>query len=361
MNPIAGMGGRVGLHGTDGPELLAEARKRGAAAVTPARVVRALRRLDPGIVRLLTAPGPMGAEVACESGLEHIVVDVSLGEETTGTDTETAARLLAAERVDLLLFAGGDGTARDVVRGAGANFPILGIPSGVKMRSGVFAASPEAAGEIAADFLRGTTRPTARAELLDASPEAGTDVLFAVATVPNLRGGRLAGPKASGPHGDIGALDALCAAVANELTADTLYLFGPGSTTGRILEALDLAGTPLGVDAVVNSQLIGKDLGEDEIVGLMAEAGRTKLVLGVIGGQGFLLGRGNQQLGTRVLCQLGHDDILIVATAEKLTALSPACLRVDCGEREPFFFPDRYCRVRTGPSRYMMMAVGGST
>jgi predicted polyphosphate/ATP-dependent NAD kinase len=124
-----------------------------------------------------------------------------------------------------------------------------------------------------------------------------------------------------------------------------------------VLRQLGLPSTPLGVDAVIDGRLIGEDLSEQQILALMAQAPDTRLVLGVIGGQGFLLGRGNQQLGPAVLARLGRGDLTIIATVAKLAALSPPRLLIDTGDDAAFSGLSGYHRVRTGPSRYMMMQV----
>jgi len=326
----------------------------------------------------------MGAELAAACGLVTRVLDLdpeagtgttapaTTGSGTTGAHTERAARMLAEAGVDLLLFAGGDGTAGDIVRVVGARVPVLGIPSGVKMRSGVFASNPEAAGELTADFLALADRPVMAAEVVDlvelgvatgpaqTGPDGLALALIGQARVPNLGAGRLPGAKDSNFLASKALLEALCRSVADELEAGTLYLFGPGSTTGRILEVLGLRGSPLGVDAVMDRVLVGQDLSEEAIVELMGTSPSTKLVLGVIGGQGFLLGRGNQQLGRRVLSRLRSEDLIIVSAAEKLVALQPPLLRVDVGDEESFSWASGYRRVRVGPSRFMMMRVGGA-
>lgn len=361
VNPVAGMGGRVGLHGTDGPTRIAEARRLGAASVTAPRAARAISRLATRNIDLLTAPGAMGADVLSDSELQFSRIALDIGHETTRKDTEHAARMLADSGVELLLFAGGDGTANDVVRGAGTSLPILGIPSGVKMRSGVFARTPEAAGDLAADFLGRSNRPVTSAELLDLADEGTREALLGIATVPRLGGNRLVGSKNSSVMSSAAAVEATCREVARELLPHTLYLFGPGSTTGKILEELGIESTPLGVDAVLERKLVGADLNEDQILRLMPSAPRTKLVLGVIGGQGFVLGRGNQQIGPRVLDRLNPDDLIIVATAEKLLDLYPSELNVDIGDDRPYSWITGYHRVRIGPQRYMMMHVASPT
>jgi predicted polyphosphate/ATP-dependent NAD kinase len=369
VNPVAGMGGRVGLHGTDGASRLAEARRRGAASVTTPRARRAVQRLAGRDVDILAAPGPMGADVMVAGGAKGRTLQMRVGPETTAADTQRAARLLADAGVAVVLFAGGDGTAGDIVRAIGQRVPILGIPSGVKMRSGVFAANPEAAGELAAEFLARPERPVAAADVVDVV-EAGTapDVpgrppqveLRGQASVPSLGAGRIPGPKSSSTLASSAAVEALCRAVADELSRGTLYLFGPGSTTGRILEVMGLPSSPLGVDAVKDGVLVGADLGEQAVVELMGTAAKTKLVLGVIGGQGFLLGRGNQQLGRAVLSCIAPEDLIIVSSADKLVALQPPLLRVDVGDEASFAWGSGFQRVRVGPGRFMMMRVAGA-
>ena len=240
------------------------------------------------------------------------------------------------------------------------------------MRSGVFAASPEAAGELAAEFLIRPDRPVALADLVDivdvveggAGPGLTAGRPFAElrgqACVPSLGGGRLPGPKSSSLLASDAMVDALCRSVAHELVPGTLYLFGPGSTTGRILEVLGSPSSPLGIDAVIDGALVGADLEEQAIVALLDRWPRTKLVLGVIGGQGFLLGRGNQQLGAAVLSRVAPEDLIIVSAADKLVALQPPVLRVDVGDELSFAWGTGYQRVRVGPNRFMMMRVAGA-
>jgi|HubBroStandDraft_6_1064221.scaffolds.fasta_scaffold05786_4 predicted polyphosphate/ATP-dependent NAD kinase len=357
VNPVAGTGGRVGLHGTDGGPRYAEAVRRGGTAVSPPRAARALRRVRlPRSWQILAAPGVMGADLAAECGLDVIALPMSLsaGGLTTAVDTVAAARLVAEAGADLLVFAGGDGTARDIASVLPPGLPVVGIPAGVKMRSGVFGLSPEAAGDVVSEFAHGAGRPLADAEILDAAADGLRTEFHAVVAAPG-RTGRLAGPKTFTTAGSQAELDALCAATAAELEPGILYLFGPGSTTGQVLGQLGLRGTALGVDAVRDGQLTGADLSEQQILALMADAPATRLILGVIGGQGFLLGRGNQQLGPAVLSRLRPADLVIIATAAKLAALDPPRLLIDAGDDAAFSSLCGYHRVRTGPSRYMMM------
>jgi predicted polyphosphate/ATP-dependent NAD kinase len=310
----------------------------------------------------------MGSDVAESGALTVRTLELPVGAKTTAADTQRAARMMVDAGAVLVLFAGGDGTAADIVRAVGQRVPILGIPSGVKMRSGVFAASPEAAGELAAEFLARADHPVMAADVVDVVEDAAEDrreglplvELRGQASVPSMGRGRLPGPKSSSVSGSDVMLDALCRAVASELVPGTLYIFGPGSTTGRILEVLGLPCSPLGIDAVKDGALVGADLGETAIVELMEGCPKTKLVLGVIGGQGFLLGRGNQQLGAGVLSRLGPEDLIIVSAADKLVGLQPPLLRVDVGDESAFEWATGFQRVRVGPNRFMMMRVSGA-
>ena len=360
VNPIAGIGGRLALHGSDDREAVARAVRDGAELVAPARARRALdvvRRQTTGN-KVLAAGGGMGAELAREEGFAVEPLRHVPGTPTTADDTRAAARELRERGVDLLLFAGGDGTARDVVSVVGTEVPVLGIPSGVKMRSAVFGTTPEAAGEAAARFL---ARPDAvslvEREVLDAADGTESE-LFAVARTPSVVG-RLQRGKATARPADEAALSALCEEIARELMPGRLYLVGPGTTTGRILRSLGLEGTLLGVDAVLDGALLARDLDEDGILELLDAHGDATLVLGVIGGQGFLLGRGNQQLSARVLRRVGTDNLVIVAAADKVAALDPPVLHVDLDDGASENLIEGYRQVRVAPQRSIVLRVSG--
>ena len=300
----------------------------------------------------------MGAELAAELGLAVTVLDHRPARPTTAEDTRAAARELLEREIDLLLFAGGDGTARDVVSVVGVERPVLGVPSGVKMRSAVFGTTPEAAGEAAARYLASPNAfPLVEREVLDAADGLESE-LFASARSPHV-GGRLQAGKATGRPADEAALTALCDAIAREMPSGRLYLVGPGTTTGRILAALGLEGTPLGVDAVLDGELLAADLDEEGLLRLLDAHAEATLVLGVIGGQGFLLGRGNQQISARVLRRVGTDNLVIVAGADKVAALDPPVLHVDLGDGERDTLLEGYRRVRVAPDRSMVLRVSG--
>jgi predicted polyphosphate/ATP-dependent NAD kinase len=277
------------------------------------------------------------------------------GATTTAADTRQATAELAQLGVDLLVFAGGDGTARDIVEVVGASVPVLGIPSGVKMRSGVFGTTPEAAGDAAGRYLASPGRwPLSDAEVLDA-PDGGLDTdLFALARVP-LVPARLQRGKAPRAASNDAALAALCENIARELEPGRLYVFGPGTTTGRIMQALGLEPTLLGVDAVRDGALVGADLDEDGILALLGDGIEATIVLGVIGGQGFLLGRGNQQVSPSVVRRVGARNLLIVAAGDKVSSLDPPLLHVDLGDGAEEGFLDGYRQVRIAPGRSIML------
>lgn len=347
VNPIAGMGGRVGLKGTDGPELLRRARERGAVAVAPERAARALRRLAEHAatpLELLTAPGPLGGDAAQAAGLpvRPLPLTPPADGATTAADTRAAATALAEADVDLLLFAGGDGTARDVNAAVAGRVPILGIPAGVKMHSGCFGATPEAAGEAAAAYLR-APGPNAlvEVEIADAAETADgaaasdappATVLHGVARVPRAPT-RILGAKQRFAVADDAALDGACARVAADVDPAALTIFGPGTTTARIERALDQDPAVLGVDAYHDGRLVARDASEAELLALLDAHPTVHLVLGVVGGQGSLLGRGNQQLSPAVLRRIDRSHLTVVADRRKLLALgTPPQLRVDTGD-----------------------------
>ena len=363
VNPIAGMGGRVGLKGTDGQEALRAARERGATPSAHLRAGRALARLATGRtdVTVLAAGGEMGAELGREYGWDAQAVtrpSIPSGPE----DTSAAAAEMLRLGVDLLMFAGGDGTARDIHDAVGAGIPVLGIPSGVKMHSGVFATSPEAAAEVALRYLR---RPAASAWLRDAEvadvDEAAladdriSTRLYGRMRTPDERS-RMLGSKTVTGGANRAELAALCRQVAAELEPGRLYILGPGTTTALVLDALDLHGTLLGVDAVRHGELVGRDLGEAALLALL-EDGPATVIAGVVGGQGCLFGRGNQQISAEVLRRVGLPNLVVIASVHKLHSLSPAVLRVDTGDESVDRELAGYVRVRVAPRKDVVMKV----
>jgi predicted polyphosphate/ATP-dependent NAD kinase len=362
VNPIAGLGGRVGLKGTDGVDVQRRALELGAIAGAPSRADRALVRLAPrrSVLHVLTAPGPMGADLAAARRLDLQVVGEAV-ETTTSRETRRAARAMEREGVDLLLFAGGDGTARDILEAIGDRVPVLGIPAGVKMRSGVFAASPEAAAEAALRYLERPSESALRdGEVADLEEDELEDDrvagrLYGTLRVP-IGHGRVLSAKSSSLATSPAALAAVCAELAGEMRRGGLFILGPGTTTAKILELLELDGTLLGVDVVLDGALLVRDASEQDLLAVTRERPAT-IVVGIVGGQGSLFGRGNQQISAEVIRRAGPDAIVIVAGLDKLQALEPACLHVDTGDPELDRMLAGYRRVRYAPQMSALLNV----
>lgn len=362
VNPIAGMGGKVALRGTDGGQALERALQRGAQPVAASRAARALARLDSTLpLRVIAAPGAMGADLAVARQLQTEATAPVEDRPTTAEDTRSAAIEMRRRGVDLLLFAGGDGTTRDIHDAIGDTTTVLGIPTGVKMHSGVFAESPEAAGEVAAAFLRHepATARVRSAEVADIDESARREDRLATRLYGQLRvpadGQRVVGAKRSAAVDGV-ALDALARRIAREMEPGRLYVLGPGTTTARIAEQLGLHGTLLGVDVVRDSKLVAVDATEAELLELV-EQHPASIIAGVIGRQGFLFGRGNQQISAGVIRHVGTDNIMIVADASKLFRLSPPYLRVDTGDEAVDELLAGYRRVQVGPFRTMVLKI----
>lgn len=334
VNPIAGMGGSVGLKGTDN-ELLIEALKRGAKPVTPYRAERFIRKIECIADRLefVTPPSVMGGDYVKKYMVSAHVLDMELGSVTSREDTIRSCSLMLNEGVELVVFVGGDGTARDIYSVIGTNIPMLGVPSGVKMYSGVFAASPEAAAEIVRNFVNGI----ATIELGDIadvderylSRDEIRVRIYGFAKVPYLSD--LLVPSKDFLSGGDDEKEELAEYMVREvLKPKTLYILGPGSTIKSIASKLGIEKTLLGVDAVYEGTLVGRDLSEEEVLNLLRVYDKAKIIVSPIGRQGFLFGRGNQQLSPRVLRMIGRENIIVVSTRSKISNLK--FLRVDTGD-----------------------------
>ncbi|WP_342679372.1 ATP-NAD kinase family protein [Methanofollis sp. UBA420] len=327
INPLAGLGGTVGLKGTDGTA--DEARRRGALPRAHERAVEALLSLRGLPLRFLTSAGAMGADALDAAGIrEYEVVHTAGGRETTADDTRTAVRACIDAGADLLLFCGGDGTARDVAAAAGET-PILGIPAGVKMYSGVFAVRPAAVGEVlAGDYaLR-------EAEVMDIDEEAYRQGdlrarLYATARIPFLPGRVQCGKEAS--FGDeAAALDGIARFMADLIRAGGCVVLGAGGTTAAIARAAGTEATLLGVDVVVDGKVAVLDADEATILAQIESAGRCRIIVSPIGAQGAVIGRGTGPITPAVLSAAGPENLIVVATPGKLAA-TPA-LFVDTGD-----------------------------
>jgi NAD+ kinase len=338
VNPIAGMGGRVGLKGTDGK--VAEARERGAEPRAPDRAREALDALASGQepVRLLTVGGGMGERVARDAGFDPEVVGHPAGDDTSAADTRAAVREFVAAGVDLVLFVGGDGTAVDVAETLDeldSDVPMLGVPAGVKIYSSVFAVTPRAAGRIAARF---TETETGEVNDIDEDEYRAGEVhteLRAIARTP------VAEERQSSKQLGGGTVETLAEGVAEDVEPGVTYVLGPGSTVGAIKSKLGFEGSPLGVDVWRDGEVLVRDAAESDILAALGE--RNVIVVTPIGGQGFVFGRGNQQLSPAVIRQC---DVEIVASRSKLDGLD--ALRVDTGDETLDEELEGWHRVRVG-------------
>ncbi|MFA7412243.1 MAG: ATP-NAD kinase family protein [Tissierellaceae bacterium] len=352
VNPIAGMGGRVGLKGTDGPEILEKALNLGAIPESPEKAKRALKVLLPikDQIEIYTYPGIMGEEETRSLGFNPRVLG-SEKEDYQSKDTEEAAREMVARGVDLILFAGGDGTARNIYSAIGTEVPVIGIPAGVKIHSGVYASHPKAAGQIALKFLQGEEMNIVEAEVMDIDEDAFRDGivtarLYGYMNIP-LEPELIQTTKSTGgqtPEEE--ALEGIAEAVVDNMeeNPDSYYIIGSGTSTRPIMNALGLANTLLGIDIVKGGELIASDVNERQILDIIQDH-KAKIVVTVIGGQGYIFGRGNQQISGEVIKKVGKENIIVIASNNKIRSLEDRPLLVDTGDDEVNSMFNGYIRV----------------
>ena len=363
VNPIAGMGGRLAFKGSDDVALLESARERGASPVAPARATEALQPLATlsDELELLAYAGAMGEDEARGAQLEPTVVG-SVGSVTTAQDTRAAAAAMAEHDVDLLLFAGGDGTAVDVFEAIGDRIPVLGIPAGVKMHSAVFAVNPRSAGELTATLAQDGVRGVRPAEVMDVDEtllRAGSVSarLHGFMNVPDARR-HLQNAKARSLGSEAAAQDAIAHHLIDNVLADDTWLVGPGTTTGVLLARLGLEKTLLGVDVVRAGDRLLADADERALLELL-DANDAGIVVTPVGGQGFLFGRGNQQLSAEVISRVDRERIVVVSTEAKIARLGGAPLRVDTGDPMLDARLAGYTRIVVGYNRQIVYPVAG--
>ena len=319
VNPVAGMGGSVGLKGTDG--MVTEAVRRGAEphAADRAAITLGSLKQETGLL-FLTCSGRMGEDILKKTGMQNYVVRYEAPEMSTADDTKRAATAFLREGVDLILFCGGDGTARDVFDAVGRSAAILGIPAGVKMYSGVFAVDPVTAAGIIAGEQPVLLRD---AELLDVDEDAYRagelrTRLYGIARVPAIPGSVQVAKQVFEEADEERAKEEIARFIMEIMQPGTLYILGAGTTTEAIAGKIGVKKTLLGVDAVKNGQLVATDADERTLLGLIAKEKDVGIIISPIGAQGFVFGRGNQQLSAGVLRHVGIPNVIIVATPHKL-------------------------------------------
>lgn len=365
VNPIAGMGGKVGLKGTDG--VLREAIARGAKPIAPERATEFLQKLKENIgktnVELLTCPGSMGEKEAEAASFSAQILPMKIGKETSAEDTKTAVKLLTAAEVDLIVFVGGDGTAKDIfdaMKGRG-DTPVLGVPSGVKMYSGIFAVNPTDAVDVVVAFAKNQTE-IAEFEIMDADEKAIRSDTFAVRLYGFLKGPflpmRIQGSKQISPEtvNEKENQTAIAKFIIEEMQPNANYILGPGTTVKRIAELLNVEKTVLGVDIYKNGEVV-LDVNEETILNKIKDWQNTWIILSPIGHQGILLGRGNQQISPKIIKRVGKQRIIVAATKNKLQSIEDGVLRVDTGDAETDQMLKGYIRVVTDYREWRLMPV----
>jgi len=337
VNPIAGMGGRVGLKGTNGKEIVKKAVALGAEPVAPQKAIDALKELLPYRENflLITYPHEMGEDEAKNAGFNPKVIGRIVSGQTTAEDTIRAAMDMSKESVDLILIVGGDGTLRDAISAVGTTTPLLGVPAGVKLHSAAFANTPEVAGLIAARFLI-EGLPFQEAEIMDIDEDAYRENRL----VAKLRGYALVPyepvmmqtTKEGSAGFELADQKAIARWTIELMERGRVYVLGPGTTTRAVAEELGVYdSTLLGVDLICDFKLLARDVNERQILEAI-EGKPAAIIVSPIGRQGFIFGRGNQQLSPAVVRKVGKKNILVLATPHKLS-LTPT-LKVDTGDPE---------------------------
>ncbi|MHA1614901.1 MAG: ATP-NAD kinase family protein [Candidatus Thorarchaeota archaeon] len=368
LNPIAGMGGRVGLKGTDG--VVDEAIKRGATPIAPGRAKEFLQTLeslhiDTSKLELIVCPDQMGGDVTQAFDIPHKVADVTVSGETSSEDTKNCVLALYKAGVRLLVFVGGDGTARDVLDAITENslddLQVIGVPSGVKMYSGIFVVTPADAAEVVKLVFEGGAG-VGEFEIMDADEKAFREDRFIIKLYGYMNGpsvpARFQGAKQASPEtiDEHEAQEAIAKYIIEQMIPDGTYILGPGTTLKTVTEMLNVKKTTLGVDIYQSGKIV-LDVNEARIIELVDDFSKTWIIVSPIGHQGMLFGRGNQQISPGVIERVGRDHIFVISTPSKLKGIAGETLKVDTGDSSVDELLRGYIRVITDYNEIRLMQV----
>ncbi|MET1256068.1 ATP-NAD kinase family protein [Aliikangiella maris] len=363
INPFAGIGGRVGLKGSDGDTIRQQALSMGALKLAEQKTRIALSQLVDVKDKLIiyTVAGEMGENLAKSLQLDYRVI-CQAENPSTEQDTINAVKLLQQQGVDLILFAGGDGTARNVFETCNEEQMVLGVPAGVKIHSGVYAVSAEAAGLLVKDLVEGKLMSLLSADVMDIDEGA-----FREGIVKAKKYGYLNVPgalqyvqavKSGGHEVEALVLEDIAAEIIETMEDDIYYVIGSGSTCAAIMEQLGLENTLLGSDIVYQQQLFTSDAIESDFLTLLSEGKKLRFIITIIGGQGHILGRGNHQLSPEVIRQAGWNNFDVIATKGKLQELDGRPMLTDTGDSDLDKALKGSKRVITGYRDYVIYPVG---
>jgi predicted polyphosphate/ATP-dependent NAD kinase len=370
INPIAGIGGRVGLKGSDGAETQKKALELGASPESGKKAgvaLDTLMRTAADEVEILTWADKMGEDVVREYArdykLEYKIVGRADPCGTTADDTVKAAKAMKKAGAEMILFAGGDGTARNILDAVGTDLPVLGIPAGCKIHSAVYALNPKSAGEITARFAKGQLKKTKESEVMDIDEALFRENivearLYGYLRVPDASG-RMQNLKSGRGTSEAASVQQLANYIADTIEKDTLYIVAGGSTTQEIMKVIGLKNTLLGVDLFMNKKVLKNDVTEREILDALDECPKAKILVTVIGGQGYLFGRGNQQISAEVLRRVGKDGVIIAASKGKMISLIGRSLYVDVGDEDVNKSMSGYYKVVTGYDDFSVFKAEG--
>jgi predicted polyphosphate/ATP-dependent NAD kinase len=366
VNPVAGMGGKIGLKGTD--NVAENAKKLGAKPIAPTRAKEFLQKLktielnEP--LELITCPSPMGEKEVKEADFTAKILPMKLKPKTTAEDTKNAVKLLTKTKVDLIVFVGGDGTARDILdalQHEKTSIPVLGVPSGVKMYSGIFAISPSDAVMVVGAFTK-KEASTTEFEIMDADETVIRSDQFSLRLYGFLTGPflpmRVQGSKQVSPE----TLDehenqlAIARFIVENMDSNGTYILGPGTTVKCVADLLSVEKILLGVDLYSRGKLI-KDVNEAKLLSEIRDWRNTWIILSPIGRQGVLLGRGNQQISPEIVRRVGKERIIVGATRSKLQGIEGEVLRVDTGDADVDAMMRGYIRVVTDYKEWRLVQV----
>ncbi|WP_440059253.1 ATP-NAD kinase family protein [Thermogladius sp. 4427co] len=335
VNPYAGLGGRLGLKGTD-EYAITRALSLGYGLIAPRRAIEFLSGVTSRNFRIITAAGLMGEYEVYEAGLADLVEEI-VGERknyTSRYDTVNAARTMADRRVDLIVFVGGDGTLKDLMEAVGTRIPLLGVPSGVKVYSSAFAYTPRHASAVLDAFVQGKTEVTL-AEVVDVDEELFRKdrlslKIYGYVKALNVEGLLQPSKNYAYTTSDEENKIAIARYLAENMDDNAYYILGPGSTVKALRYFIDGELSLLGVDVVFNRRVILRDTWEKPLLELLSKGGVFYIIVSPIGRQGFIFGRGNQQISPEVLKLIPRENIVVVATKSKISEID--YLRIDTGD-----------------------------